>query len=71
MFGIIIGAVVFFSCVAIALRPKISKAPVVLALFILGLVVLVGGIVGAARGPREFEHHERTTGTQIQPLSGR
>ncbi len=50
VFGII-GAVVFFSCVAIALRPKISKAPVVLALFILGLVVLVGGIVGRGPGP--------------------
>ncbi len=70
MFGII-GAVVFFACVLIALRPKISKAPVVLAVFILGLVVLVGGIVGAARGPRKFEHDEPTGGPQVQTDSGR
>jgi hypothetical protein len=63
--------VVFFACVAIALRPKISRAPIVLGLFILGLLVLVGGIVGAARGPRSFEKHEKDTGKQIQVDSGR
>ncbi len=70
VFGII-GAVLFLGCVLIALRPKISRAPVVLALFILGLVVLVGGIVGAARGPRTFEHHDPTSGPQVQTETGR
>jgi len=70
VFGVI-GAVVFFACVLIALRPKVSKAPVVLAVFVLGLIVLVGGIVGAARGPRKFEHHEPTSGPQVQTDSGR
>jgi hypothetical protein len=70
VFGVI-GAVVFFACVLIALRPKISRTPVVLAVFILGLLVLVGGIVGAARGPRTFEHRDPGTGVQVQRGSGR
>jgi len=70
VFGVL-GAVVFFACVLIALKPKISRAPVVLALFVLGLIVLVGGVIGAARGPRHFEHHDPTVGTQVQRGSGR
>jgi hypothetical protein len=70
VFGIL-GALLFGACVLIALRPKISRAPMVLALFALGLIVLVGGIVGAARGPRTFEHHEPTSGTQVPQGSGR
>ncbi len=69
-FGLI-GAVLFAACVLIALRPKISRAPMVLAVFVLGLIVLVGGIVGAARGPRTFEHDSHTSGHQVQPESGR
>jgi hypothetical protein len=67
----IIGAIVFFACVAIALRPKISRTPIVLAIFVLGVIVLVGGIVGAARGPRTFEHHDPNAGKQVQSGSGR
>lgn len=70
VFGVV-GGLVFLVCVLIALRPKISRAPVVLALFVLGLLVLVGGIVGAARGPRTFEQHDPSSGTQVQVGSGR
>ncbi len=70
VFGLL-GVVILGGCVAIALKPKISRSAIALVLFVAGLAVLTGGIVGAARGPRHFEGHDRTTSQQPPEGSGR
>jgi hypothetical protein len=67
----VIGVVLFLGCVAVALRPRVSRAMTTVLLVVLGLAVLVGGIVGAARGPREFEHDSATSSSQVPQGSGR
>ncbi len=65
---IIFGAVpalILVVAVAIANRERISKNVVVGLVVFGGLVVLVGGVVAAATGPRTFEKHKsHTTGLQ-------
>jgi hypothetical protein len=57
VFGVV--ALVFLlGAIGVALRPRISRSIVVLLVFGLGLVIVVGGIVGAAMGSREFHKHE-------------
>jgi hypothetical protein len=67
----IVGIVILGACIGVALRPKLGRAATTAILVLLGVVVLVAGIVGAARGPREFEHHDPNAGTQVQQGSGR
>ena len=70
VFGIL-GAVILLGCIAIALRPKISRSAVTLVVFVLFLAVITAGIIGAARGPRRFERDEKTTTEQVPKDSGR
>jgi len=57
VFGVV--ALVFLlGAVAVALRPRISRSAAVLLLFVVGLAVITAGIIGAAKGHREFEKHE-------------
>ena len=42
----------------IALLPKLSRTVIVVILFVFGVLVVIGGIVGAAHGYRPFEKHE-------------
>lgn len=57
VFGVV--ALVFLlGAIGVALKPRISRSIVVLLLFGLGLAIVVGGIVGAAMGAREFHKHE-------------
>jgi len=42
----------------IALLPKLSRSVIALILFVFGVLIVVGGIVGAAHGYRQFEKHE-------------
>jgi len=70
VFGIL-GAVILIGCIAVALRPKISRSAITLVVFILFLAVITGGIIGAARGPRRFEKDETTSAGQVQKDSGR
>ena len=70
VFGVL-GAVILIGCIAVALRPRISRSAISLVVFVLFLVVITGGIIGAARGPRHFEHDEKTTTEQVPEGSGR
>jgi hypothetical protein len=70
VFGII-GVLILAGCVIIALRPKISRSVITLVLFVLGLAIILGGVVGAARGPRRVEKDDRTSGHQVPEGSGR
>jgi hypothetical protein len=70
VFGLL-GVVILGGCVAIALRPKISRAVIMVVVVLFGVAVITGGIVGAARGPRHFESHERTSSSQVPLNSGR
>jgi hypothetical protein len=70
VFGIL-GVIILGGCVAVALKPKVSRSAMTLLVFLLGLAVLIGAIVGAARGPRTFEKDQKTEPGQIQPLSGK
>jgi hypothetical protein len=50
-------AIIFGVALALAAVPRLAK-PVLGTLLVLGaLAVLAGGVIGAARGEREFEHH--------------
>ena len=64
----VVGIVVLLGAVVIAFRPKLSKTLVTVGLLVFGLLVIAGGIVGAARGSRTFEHHE--VPVQEQPAGG-
>jgi len=57
VFGIV-AAIVFLVVTLIAVRPKLSRSVITLVLFVFGVLVVVGGIVGAIHGTRHFEHHE-------------
>jgi hypothetical protein len=67
----IVGIVILGACIGVALRPKLGRTATTIILLVLGVAVLVAGIVGAARGPREFEQHNPTAGTQVPEGSGR
>lgn len=50
-------SVIFITAVVLAAAPRLAK-PVLGTVLVLGaLAVLTGGVIGAARGEREFEHH--------------
>ena len=70
VFGVI-GTVILIACVTIALRPKISRSVVTLVVFVLGIGVVVGGVVGAARGVRHVEKDSPTAPQQVPQGSGR
>jgi hypothetical protein len=57
VFGVIALAFLLGS-VAVALRPRISRSTAILLLFVVGLAIITAGIIGAAKGHREFEKHE-------------
>lgn len=52
-----VGAVFLLGTALIAARPQISKNAITLLLFIAAIAVIVGGIVAAVQGQRDFEHH--------------
>jgi hypothetical protein len=53
LFGVVITAAAFF----VAYRPKLSKDAIAIMLVIGALLAIGGGIIAAANGTREFEHH--------------
>ena len=55
--AIIVATLVFAAAAVVATRPKISRSVVSGLLLAGGIAVLVGGVVGAAVGERDFEHH--------------
>ena len=57
VFGIV-ATLVFVIAAVIAFRPKLSRSAIVLVLFVFGVLVVVGGIIGAIHGSRPFEKHE-------------
>ena len=61
----VVAGVMFAGAALIAFRPKISRSVLILVLFVLGLAVIAGGIIGAISGSRAFEKHEPAT--QEQP----
>ena len=66
VFGVV--ALVFLlGAIGVALKPRISRSIIVLLLFGLGLAIVVGGIVGAAMGHREFHKHEIEPAGQQAP----
>jgi hypothetical protein len=66
VFGVV--ALVFLlGAIGVALKPRISRSIIVLLVFGLGLAIVVGGIVGAALGHREFHKHEIEPAGQEAP----
>jgi MFS family permease len=57
VFGVV-AFVFLLGAIGVALKPRISRSVIVLLLFGLGLLIVVGGIVGAAVGARDFHEHE-------------
>ncbi len=70
VFGIL-GAVILIGCIAVAMRPRISRSAITLVVFVLFLAVITAGIIGAARGPRRFQKDETTSSGQVEKGSGR
>jgi hypothetical protein len=70
VFGVL-GVVILAGCVLVALRPKISRSAITLVLFLLGVAIILGGVIGAARGPRRIEKDDTTSGHQVPEGSGR
>jgi hypothetical protein len=57
-------ATVFLVALTLAAVPRLAK-PLLAVLLVLGaLAVLTGGVIGAARGEREFEHHGEEVGAE-------
>jgi hypothetical protein len=57
IFAIIMSSLVFGIAAVVATRPKISRSVVSGLILAGGLAVLVGGVVGASVGERDFEQH--------------
>ena len=55
--AIVVAALVLAAGFVVAYRPRMSKDAIALLLTLFALVVIGGGIIGAASGTREFEHH--------------
>lgn len=64
--AIVVAALVLLLGFLIAYRPKLGKDAIAVALVLFATLVIAGGIIGAASGPREFEHHEGT-GHELSP----
>lgn len=56
--AIVIGALITAGAFVVAYRPKLSKDAIAVLLVVGALLTIGGGIVAAANGPRDFEHHE-------------
>jgi hypothetical protein len=69
--AILIGAAITAGAFVVAYRPKVSKDAIAVVLVIGALLAIGGGIVAAANGPREFEHHgeEHEAGTTAEESS--
>jgi hypothetical protein len=55
--AILIGALITSVAFLVAYRPKVSKDAIAVVLVVFALLAIGGGILAAANGPREFEHH--------------
>ncbi len=68
--AIVVAALVLGTSALIAARPTLSRNMVTAVLVLGALAVIVGGIVAAATGEREFEEHEEEHGSvQVVPDS--
>ncbi|HEX7097077.1 MAG TPA: hypothetical protein VF183_14415, partial [Acidimicrobiales bacterium] len=52
-----IAAVIFITAVVIATRPRLSKNVIAGLVLLIGVAIITAGIVSAAVGQRDFEHH--------------
>lgn len=57
IFGGVVAVLVFGFAIAIALRPELRKSLTAVAVVLLGLAVIGGGIAAAVIGERDFEEH--------------
>lgn len=57
VFGIV-PAIVLTLAFVLASRPRVNPTVVAVLCVVGGLAVLAGGVIGAAVGPREIEHHD-------------
>lgn len=55
--AIVLSTLVFGLAAVVATRPKLNRSVISAIVLAGGLAVLVGGVVGAAVGERDFEHH--------------
>ncbi len=53
-----VAALIFFTAVAIAVRPNVPRNAVVAVCLLGGIGILAGGVIAGAVGERDFEHHE-------------
>jgi hypothetical protein len=56
--AILIGALITGVAFLVAYRPKVSKDAIAVVLVVGALLAIGGGIIAAANGPRDFEHHD-------------
>lgn len=63
--AVVVALLVLFFGFLFAYRPRLSKDAIAVLLVLVALAVIAGGIIGAAAGPREFEHHE--SGGELAP----
>jgi hypothetical protein len=68
--AIVIAAVVLAVCFFVAARPHITKGLIVGLIALGAVVVLISGVIAAARGEREFETHETEEGMVWDGWSG-
>ena len=55
--AIVVATLIFVVATVLALRPKLNRNLVSALLLVGGLGIIIGGIVGAAAGERDFEQH--------------
>lgn len=64
LIAIVLAAVMLAGGFLFSYRPTLSRDLVAGLLTVLALAVLIGGIVSAVSGPRDFEHHEEEGGSE-------
>lgn len=65
--AIAVALVVLVAGFLIAYRPKLGKDAIAAVLAVFAVLVIVGGIVGAASGARDFEEHHGEPGAELAP----
>jgi hypothetical protein len=56
--AVVIATLIMTVAFVVAYRPKLGKDAIAAVLVLFAVVVIAGGVIGAASGTREFEHHE-------------
>lgn len=66
--AIVVACLVLALGFVVAYRPRLGKDAIAAMLVVVAGLVIAGGVIGAASGSREFEHHEAEHGTDEEQI---